>query len=122
MPHQLSDYIFFTIESCDVKSSHAQLPAQIPQRNVLLDKLRDDGGVAISSCQVHRSHPCLVLIQWRGSISYQQLHHISVTPLRGNMERSAVSELVPARGHDILVKLQQLLQHSNTAFLSSNVS
>ena len=44
-----------------------------------------------------------------------------MSALRGHVERGAVRDPVPARGHDALVELEQLLQHPDTALLGGNV-
>ena len=44
-----------------------------------------------------------------------------MSALRGHVERRAVRDPVPARRHDALVELEQLLQHADTALLGGNV-
>ena len=60
MSHQLPDDVLLAVEGCDVERGHAELAAQVPQRDVLLHELRDDGGVAVPGRQVHWGHTRLV--------------------------------------------------------------
>ena len=121
MSHELPHDVLLAIKGRNVKGCHAELAAQVPERDVLLDKLRDDGGVPVPGGQVDRRHPGLVLVQRRGAVTDEQLDHVSVAALGGHVQRGAVGDPVPARGHDALVKLEQLLQHPHTPLLGSNV-
>ena len=104
-----------------MEGRHAELPAEVPQRDVLLHELADDGAVAEPGGQVNRRHPGLVLVQRGGSAAQQQLHHVGVTALSGHVERRGVGDPVPVGRHDALVELQQFLQHPHAAFLGGDV-
>ena len=54
MSHELPHDVLLAIKGRDVKGCHAELAAQVPERDVLLDKLRDDGGVPVPGGQVDR--------------------------------------------------------------------
>ena len=85
MSHELPHDILLAIEGRDVEGRHAKLAAQVSERDVLLDKLRDDGGVTIPGGQVDRRHPGLVFVQGGGAVADEQLDHVRVSSLSGHM-------------------------------------
>ena len=85
MSHELPHDVLLAIEGGDVEGRHAELAAQVPEGDVLLDKLRDDSGVAVPGGQVDRGHPGLVLVQGRGAVADEQLDHVSVAALSGHV-------------------------------------
>ena len=119
--HQFPHDVLLAIESRHMEGRHAELPAEVPQGDVLLHELADDGAVAEPGGQVDRRHPGLVLVQRGGSTAQQQLDHVSVTALSRHVERGGVGDPVPVGRHDALVELEQLLQHADTALLGGNV-
>ena len=93
---------------------HSRLSTEVPQADALLHKLRDDGGVAVSSCYVYWRHTklkkklkhiwkfvkkkCnLIFIQGWRSATDEELDDISVTSLSGNVEWGWVRDTVPAK-------------------------
>ena len=104
-----------------MEGRHTELPAEVPQGDVLLHELADDGAVAEPGGEVDRRHPGLVLVQRGGSAAQQELHHVSVAALSGHVERGGVRDPVPVGRHDALVELQQFLQHPHAAFLGGDV-
>ena len=119
--HQFPHDVLLAIESRHMEGRHAELPAEVPQRDVLLHELADDGAVAEPGGQVDRRHPGLVLVQRGGSTAQQQLDDVSVTALSRHVERGGVGDPVPVGRHDALVELEQLLQHPHAAFLCGDV-
>ena len=119
--HQFPHDVLLAIESGHMEGRHPELPAEVPQGDVLLHELADDGAVAEPGGEVDRRHPGLVLVQRGGSAAQQELHHVSVAALSGHVERRGVGDPVSVGRHDALVKLQQFLQHPHAAFLGGDV-
>ena len=137
---------------------HSRLPTEVPEADALLHKLSDDGGMTVPSCYVHRGHPKLkkntlfyfsrklsknlIFNEGGRSTADEQLDHISVAALCGDVEWGRVCDSVPAHksilarvhhmankwrlcpagGDNVLVKFEQFLKNTRGTSFCRNVS